>query len=174
MAKYDEQFKIKVAQEGAQGTVGLEQLAQGYGLDRSMVRRWVASYILHGPAGLAKKYRRYDAPFKRHVLERMGVEGLSLRQATAIFDIRNPGLIRQWQHQYALGGLGALVPASERRPRMRKKPTIPKPDEELTREELLKEVAFLRAETAYLKKLDALILEDQAAMRSKKRKPSKG
>lgn len=57
---------------------------------------------------------------------------------------------------------------------MRKKPIIPKPDEELTREELLKEVAYLRAETAFLKKLDALILEEQAATRGKKRKPSKG
>ena len=56
-----------------------------------------------------------------------------------------------------------------------KKSTDPalKPDEELTRGELLKELAYLRAETAYLKKLDALIQEEQAATRAKKRKPSK-
>jgi transposase len=56
---------------------------------------------------------------------------------------------------------------------MRKKPIVPKPDDQLTREELLEEVAYLRAETAYLKKLDALILHEQTAMRESKRKPSK-
>jgi transposase len=173
MAKYDEQFKLTVVREAAQGIVGRESLARRYGLDHSMVRRWVASYARHGAAGLAKKYTRYDVAFKQQVLERIRVQGLSLRQATALFDIRQAGLIGQWQRQYALGGLGALAPASERRPRMRKKPMVPKPDDQLTREELLEEVAYLRAETAYLKKLDALILHEQTATRDTKRKPSK-
>ena len=172
MAKYDLQLKLKVAREGARGTVGLGSLARKYELNRSMVRRWVASYVLHGRAGLAKKHTRYDVSFKLHVLARIQSEGLSGAQATALFDIRNSGLIGQWQRQYDLGGLGALASASERR-RMRKKPAIPKPDAELTREELLEEVAYLRAETAFLKKLDALILQEQAATRDTPRKPSK-
>lgn len=48
-----------------------------------------------------------------------------------------------------------------------------KPDQEKTRQELLDELAYLRAETAYLKKLDALIREKQAMARAKERKPSK-
>ncbi|MNI63369.1 hypothetical protein D3C81_2083750 [compost metagenome] len=53
-----------------------------------------------------------------------------------------------------------------------KKTRSSKPAEDMSRDELLKEVAYLRAETAYLKKLDALIQEEQAAQRAK-RKPSK-
>jgi transposase len=52
---------------------------------------------------------------------------------------------------------------------MTQNPTTCKPIEEFTREELLEEVLNLRAETAYLKKLDALILEKQTTRRSRKR-----
>ena len=176
MAKYDERFKVEVAQLGAQGTISVGQVATRYGLDYSMVRRWVDVYRHHGPAGLAKGYRRYQASFKLEVLERMRVEGLSARQATALYGIPNARLIGTWQRQYDQGGLEALVPARERRPRMpSKKPLASptKPDQEKTREELLDELAYLRAETAYLKKLDALIREKQATARAKERKPSK-
>ena len=142
-----------------------------------MVRRWVDSYREHGRAGLAKKYSRYDAPFNQRLLQRMRDEGLSRRQAVTLFGIRNPGIIGVWQRQYDRGGLGALTPVCERKSRMPpKKSTNPilKPDEERTRGALLKELAYLRAETAYLKKLDALIQEEQTATRAKKRKPSKG
>ncbi|HET6553706.1 MAG TPA: IS3 family transposase [Dyella sp.] len=157
MAKYDERFKLKVAREGARGTAGLREVARQYGLDYSMVRRWVDNYREHGAVGLAKKHSRYDALFKQRVLQRIRDEGLSRRQAMTLFGIRSPGVIAVWQRQYDRDGPDALTPACERRPSMpSKKPTIPKPDEELTREELLKELAYLRAETAYLKKLDAL------------------
>lgn len=176
MAKYDERFKVEVAQLGAQGTISVVQVAARYGLDYSMVRRWVDVYRHHGAAGLTKRYRRYEVSFKREVLERIRVEGLSIRQATALYGIPHAGLIGTWQRQYDQGGLEALVPARERRPRMpsKKSPASPaKPDHEKTREELLDELAYLRAETAYLKKLDALIREKQAMARAKERKPSK-
>jgi len=58
---------------------------------------------------------------------------------------------------------------------MTKKPSpSPPPDVERSQEELLKELAYLRAENAYLKKLDALTLEKGAATRGKKPRPSKG
>ena len=174
MAKYGVIFKIKVAKEALRGAASLGEVARRHGLDPSMVRRWRDAYQLHGRAGLSRQYMRYDTAFKMGVLRRIKADGLSHRQATALFNIRHAGLIGIWQRQYDLDGLGALEPAKERRQRMRNKPSIPKPDEELTREELLKEVAYLRAETAYLKKLDALILEEQTATRGKKRKPSKG
>lgn len=174
MAKFDEQFKLKIAREGARGKIGLAQLALRSGVDYSTVRSWVAMYAQHGRAGIEKKREMYDASFKYRVLERIRVEGMSLRKATVMFNLRSPATIRRWQRQYDQGGLGALLPANERRAPMREKGlSPPKPDEELTREELLEEVAYLRAETAYLKKLDALILQEQTATRGKKRKPSK-
>lgn len=174
MTKFDEQFKLKIAREGARGKIGLVQLALRSGVDYATVRGWVAMYVQHGRAGIEKKRERYDAAFKYRVLEQIRVEGMSLRKATVTFNLRSTATIRRWQRQYDQGGLGALSPAKERRALMRKKePSPAKPDEQLTREELLEEVAYLRAETAYLKKLDALILQEQAATRGKKRKSSK-
>lgn len=171
MAKYDLKFKLKVAREGLERTTGLGAISRRYGLDHSMVRRWVDSFRQHGRAGLAKKYARYDARFKQGVLDRIQSEGLSKRQAATLFGIRSPGIIGQWQRQYDEGGLGAWVPASRRRSRMpAKKPPDKalKPDEELSREELLEALADSRAEIAYLKKRDALIQAKKAAAQKKR------
>jgi transposase len=173
MAKYDDPFKLKVAQEAALRVVAVRKLASQYGVDPALIRRWRDSYLRHGPEGVASKCTLYSAAFKQRVLERIALEGLSHRQAMALFDIRNSGVISLWQRQYDSGGLDALVSTRERRARMRKKPIIPKPVEEFSREELLEEVLNLRAETAYLKKLDALIREEQATARSKKRESSR-
>ncbi len=171
MAKYDLKFKLKVAREGLKRATGLERIASRYGLDYSMVRRWVDSFRQHGRAGLAKKHTRYDARFKQGVLNRIRSDGLSRRQAATLFGIRSPAIIGVWQRQYDEGGLGALAPASRRRSRMpAKKPPgkAPKPDEELTREELLEVLADSRAEIAYLKKLDALIQAKKAVAQKKR------
>jgi transposase len=50
------------------------------------------------------------------------------------------------------------------------KPAEGKTPEARTREELLKENEYLRAEVAYLKKLDALLKEKARAVQRKKRK----
>ncbi|MNE75801.1 hypothetical protein D3C80_1719920 [compost metagenome] len=46
-------------------------------------------------------------------------------------------------------------------------------DADLTPEQMLKELAYLRAENAYLKKLDALIQADPRTAQPRKRRPSK-
>ena len=53
-------------------------------------------------------------------------------------------------------------------------PPADAPERSLSQDELIEELLYLRAENAYLKKLDALIQEEKAAARSKKRKRSKG
>lgn len=54
-----------------------------------------------------------------------------------------------------------------------KKKTARKPIQDLTHAELIQEVAYLRTETDFLKKIDALIQEDQAKKRESKRRSSK-
>lgn len=55
---------------------------------------------------------------------------------------------------------------------MARKLPAQKPDSELTHEELLKELEYLRAENAFLKKYDALLRKEEAAQ-NKKRTSSK-
>jgi transposase len=174
--RYDEWFKLQVAQQCLRDGTSLREVARQHGLDHSLVRTWRDSYRQHGVVGLRKKYTHRSAAFKLQVLETMWRDGLSRRQAGALFDIRECGAIGRWERQYHSGGLTALEPKRKGRRPMTKKPPSPPPppDAERSQEELLKELAYLRAENAYLKKLDALIREKGAATRGKKPRPSKG
>jgi transposase len=102
-------------------------------------------------------------------------EKLSYRQVATRFDLRGNTVVSTWERLYHEGGVDALKPKSGTRPK-RIKMKIPEPeksvpnDDKRTLKELLKENESLRAEVAYLKKLDALVRAEQAA--PKKRKPS--
>lgn len=93
MTKYDEGFKLKAVRDYLAGNHGYREVAQRHGIDHSMLRRWVTSQEQHGSAGLAKKFSHYDAGFKQQVLERIDRDGLSDRQAAALYDIRHAGSI---------------------------------------------------------------------------------
>lgn len=175
MTKYSEQFRQQLVDEFLAGGIGVKALAARHGVDHSQLRRWVASYREHGSAGLRKKSSRYDAQVKMTILRRMWRDGLSHRQVTALFDIRSPGLVAQWERRYHAGGIEALTPAPVGRPRKMTASLPDKPTEEAvpdtrTREQLLKENEDLRAEVAYLKKLDALLKAKKRAAQKKKRK----
>lgn len=160
MSKYDTKFKHKIVQQCLTGRRGAKSVAKAHGLRHGQVERWVAVYRQHGLAGLTKKYASYDAPFKVKVLRHMEREMLSLQQAAALYDIRCPGQIRRWSHAYHEGGIEALMPKPKGRPKpMKPKPPLEPPvgDDARTLEQLRKENEYLRAEVAYLKKLDALI-----------------
>lgn len=175
MTKYDEQFKLSVVQSYEQGTDGLISVAHRYGLDHAMVRRWVQAYQHHGLEGLRKKFSHYDAEFKLSILRRMQQESLSATQAIALFNIRGgAGVITDWQRRYHEQGLAGLQPKPRGRPKKMpvpesSKPINPLPDDARSREDLVKEVQYLRAEVAYLKKLRALLqAKEQAAPKKRK------
>jgi transposase len=176
MAKYDERFKRKLVDTYLRGGIGLPVLAARHGIDYSMLRRWVAAFRLHGDAALHGKQSRYDARFKLKVLQHMWRDGLSAREITALYDIRAAGAVpQQWARLYDEGGIDALAPRPKGRPRKMADTQPDKPAEEKapdtrTREELLKENDYLRAEVAYLKKLDALLKAKKQAAQKKKRK----
>ncbi|WP_425509187.1 IS3 family transposase [Xanthomonas cannabis] len=152
MTKYDVRFKLQVAKEACKTSISVKAVARGHGLDFSTVRRWAATYRLHGWRGFHRKARSYDLPFKLDVLEKMRQEGMSARQATTYFQIGSAGAVAQWQRLYADGGAQALAPPPLPPQKPMKKTRSSKPAEDMSRDELLKEVAYLRAETAYLKK----------------------
>jgi|TARA_R110001606_G_scaffold318966_1_gene465857 transposase len=173
--QYDEKFKLLIAQQCLRRDASPGEVARQHGLDESIVRQWRDSYQQHGKLGLRRKYTHRSAAFKLTVLESVWRDGLSHRQAAVLFDIRERGAIGRWEQQYHSGGPSALTPKRKGRPPMTRKPPSPPlpPDEERSQEELLEELAYLRAENAYLKKLDALIQEKRAMTRDKKPKPSK-
>ncbi|BCJ05306.1 transcriptional regulator [Pseudomonas sp. RtIB026] len=179
MTKYNLALKQALIEECLSAR-SVHEVALKHSLSPSLLRRWIKGYEQHGAAGLTTKYSYYDAQFKLTVLQCIEQDGLSAQQACIRFDIRGPSSIRQWKRLYDEGGLEALHPHRARESRMPRKvskqpsvsPATPA-DTELTPEQMLEELEYLRAENAYLKKLDALIQADPRTAQSRKRRLSK-
>lgn len=172
MVVHDPSFKLKVVQQYLAGPDGIKPVAMAHGVTRAMVQRWVAAYRHHGAAGLAPKRGGYTASFKREVLQRMWRDGLSYRQTAALFDVRGERIIGAWERQYHAEGVDGLTSRRRGKPAAMTRPKPPKmalkvPDASRSQKALLAELEYLRAENAYLKKLDALIQEKKAAQKKR-------
>lgn len=173
MAKYSKSFKLAVVKDYLSGAGGFKALSAKYSVNTSQIQRWVGSYCQNGDDGITKKFSHYSAEFKLQVLEHMWREELSFNQTIHLFNLRGGGgVVSTWERQYHQGGITALAPKPRGRPKQMKSPTPPKPlsdktTEAKTLQELQRENEYLRAEVAYLKKLDALVRAKQQAVQTK-------
>lgn len=109
--------------------------------------------------------KRYTPEFKKQVVEIMLKEKLSYRETARRFEVSSDTRIKDWERIYFTEGPEAFAVehrghSSTGRPRK-----LPKEVEE----DLLSEVQRLRAENEYLKKLQALVLEDERRQRKRRR-----
>lgn len=171
MSKYTKAFKLEVVKKALTGTSGAKRLAAIYGAHHTSIQRWVDSYRSNGNSSFNKSYTCYSSSFKVSVLKHMTRHKRSLRQTSTHFKIPAISSILQWQKLYNQGGITALEPRPRGRPAMaqRLKPFKPtnKPVEEMTQAELMREVQYRRAETAYLKKLEAVLQARESATQPK-------
>ena len=99
--------------------------------------------------------KRYTPEFKVKVVETMQKEHLSYREAARQFEISDHNVVAKWERIYLEEGAEGLQ--IERRGRKSTgRPVKLKAEVE---EDLITEVQRLRAENAYLKKLNALVSE---------------
>ena len=172
MSKYSKHIKLFAVRQYLQSNDSLVSIARRLDLDETSLRLWISHYKQHGATAFEKKYSHYSATFKLSVLKYIQQHDCSYKQAAAKYDIRNPSSIANWSRDYQTGGLQALTPKSKGQTPMTRKKPAKKVDSALSRDELLKELEYLRAENAFLKKYDALLqAEEKAAKR--KRSPSK-
>lgn len=110
-----------------------------------------------------RENKRYTGEFKEQVLKTMKQEGLSYRETERLFEVPR-AVITRWERIYLEEGAEGLY--IERRGR-KATGRRPKPEKKVE-EDLIAEVQRLRAENAYLKKLNALVAE--RVRQEKKRK----
>ena len=115
------------------------------------------------PKGIPNK--RYTPEFKTMVIETMQKEKLSYKETARRFEVKGHNRIQEWERIYLTEGSEGF--ALERRGRRStgRPRKLPKEVEE----DLLAEVQWLRAENDYLKKLQALVLEDERRQRKNRR-----
>ena len=111
-----------------------------------------------------KPNKKYTPEFKKLVVETMKNERLSVYATMQEFGINDHNIIERWERIYLEEGPEGL--AVERRGRS--SAGRPKQLPQQVEEDLLAEVQRLRAENAYLKNLQALVLEDERRQRKKR------
>ncbi|MGD6802595.1 helix-turn-helix domain-containing protein [Rossellomorea aquimaris] len=162
MAKYNEEFKIKIVTEYLYGNLGFGSLAKKYNIgSHKQIIEWVNTYKSQGMEGLKRRKtkKEYSVQFKLDTIQFMLKTGASYLETAVQFNLNNPSLIKRWMKTFREQGVEGLeLKKLKGRSSMSKKPIDQKKKEEkrLTREEELeRENELLRLENAYLKKLRA-------------------
>ncbi|NKE08355.1 transposase, partial [Bacillus selenatarsenatis] len=161
--------KLRAVKEYENGKLSHQDIAKKLGTVKSTVETWVNLHQIHGEDSLRKSYTNYSAAFKMEVLKYMDENWASLNETAAKFNIPTPSTIRTWRRAVETEGVEALVPKKKGRPPMTKERKKNKTTDQ-TNESLIQEVERLRMENAYLKKLNALVREQEKLPRNSKRK----
>jgi transposase len=181
MISYTADFKISTVKRFLASGESQGGFAARAGLSRSSVRIWVARFQSSGAKGMRKQKTglSYDAQFKLKALRHLWNNSLTYANTERLFDIRSSGLLAKWEQRYLSSGMSGLrrrargssnsMPNTKINPSPA--PSNPPDDkaDKRSREALLAELAYLRAENAYLKKLDALIQSKRQSAAQKKR-----
>ena len=132
---------------------------------RHTVVRWVRIYDSVGEAGLEHRFKMKTWQDKLALVQRV-VDGESL-QSVSIDNAIEESLLSKWYKIYQESGIDGLkLDKRGRPPKMAKKSKTS--NEAKTKEELEKELEYLRAENEYLKKLSALVQKRKGRQPKKK------
>ena len=158
------EIRLAAVQHYLSGKDGFREAAAYFGVGRTALRRWVAAYKIHGLDGLTWKTGQYSPEFRLRVVMAVFNDKLSLREAAARFNLSGESTVYQWVKSYQSAGAEALLGLKQGRKPLKKdidpQPTTADiPAEQLTEEQKLAEIRFLRAQVDYLKKLNALAPE---------------
>lgn len=167
MAKYSKEQRIEAIQQLLAGKP-LKTTARELGISPQVLRNWCNQYEAGGYEQLLTTRQHYTAQFKLEAIVYRRENGLSYPQAAADMRIPNEGTLYAWERIYEEQGADGLQDTRKGRP-----PTMPKqekkPQKPMTREqELEAEVAYLKMENAYLKKLKALVEEREKSAKKTK------
>lgn len=158
------EFRIAVIKYYLSGQGGTTRTATHFGIHKSTVSHWVASWQMHGIDGITWKVASYSPAFKLEVVRTIQKEYLSFREAAVRFNISDNKVVKRWMDVYESVGETGLQTRRHAKVKAEKMPerTTRPPDrvsrsaEDLSHDELLAELRYLRAEVDYLKKLKAL------------------
>lgn len=171
MKKHSLDLRHEAVKAYLAGNQGYRAVANRFGVGRTALRRWVATYKIHGLDNQKRHYQFYPIDFKERAVLSVVNGWMTVNEALAHYNIPANTSLLSWIRLYNAGGVDALRNKPRGRPKMSKqskpKPMPEKPLEEMTREELLEELEYRRTEVAYLKKLKALVQSRQSATKPK-------
>jgi transposase len=168
--KYKYDFKVRCVKQVLNHHQTVDAVSKLNGCHHTTLHDWIRFYEKFGKKSLLpRKNNTYSLRFKLKVVKAIDKDSSSFSQACLEFNIPTKSVIMKWQRNYKKEGIIGLNIKPRGKPKsMQFKRAKKKSNKPLTREEeLLVENESLRAELDLLKKLQALIQQEQ----NKKQKP---
>ena len=165
--KYSKEFKLECVRKRKNG-IYIETPPGFKKRDNFMreIRKWSTIYDSLGEAGLEHGRPTLNLNQRLDLIKRVE-NGESYSSAALSAGIQDDVLIK-WHRIYMESGINGLKSLKRGKPPMNKKRPVKKEDSDKTKEELLKELEYVRAENEYLKKLSALVQERKTREQKKK------
>lgn len=156
MKKYAVAFKLKVIRHYLETSDSYLDTAKRFAIGESTFEKWLKLYQLHGKQGLVRSRRRYSIAFKYQIIQEL-LSGKSARKVALEYKLPSGSLVSGWlryYEQYGILGLDSNIKHMNTHQTTKK-------DEDKSKAELLEEIAYLRAECAYVKKSIALTQQQE-------------
>ncbi len=172
MTNLTKEFKLSIAKRYMNEAISYRILANQVNVDESIVRYWVMLFRHHGDKAFNFPYTNYSSSFKLKVLKFMNETNYSIREASAIFHIPDPSMVRRWRKQWETAGDKVFESKRKGLPAVTsrdKREAASTNNSNQSRESMEKELEYLRMENAYLKKLRALVQEQKSPKKSKRK-----
>ena len=169
--KYSFEEKLAIVREVICGATKAS-VRRKYHVDQHLLDIWVARYRLYGESGLlrAKTVRHYSPAEKERIILEHLQDGVSLSDLSIRYDLER-GTIITWLREVRSGGSFYEVKRRSQ-PRECAMARPKKKDPQTDLERLQAENLRLRAELALLKKVKALVEEQEAQALLNGQKPS--
>ena len=164
--KYTKEFKLECIRKYRNGEYIEDPPGVKHKGFRDQLLKWVRIYDSLGEAGLEHGRPALDINQRLELIRRVesGESYISVALSAGIHD----DVLSKWHRIYLESGIDGLKSLKRGRVPMNKKKPIKKADSKKTKEELLEELEYLKAENEYLKKLDALVSKRKAQPQKKK------
>ena len=164
--KYSKEYKLECVRKYKEGIPVEDPPNTKHKQFQIQIRKWVRIFDSLGEAGLEHGRPTLDTSQRLELIQRVE-NGESYRSVAFSAGIGGDLLIK-WHKIYKESGIDGLQSLKRGRRPMDKEKQKKKKDFEKTKEELIEELEYVRAENEYLKKLSALVQERKAREQKKK------
>lgn len=152
--------------------ISYSDLYAAYHMNGSNINYLIRLIDMHGEDILRDaRNAKYSKEFKLNAINRVLIGGEAVRTVSLEIGLTNCGILFNWIRKYKENGYNVIEKKKGRKPMTKIPDFIPKENE--TSDEKLKrleqEVEYLRAENAYLKKLQVVVQKKRKKQRTKKK-----